>query len=242
MRVIRWSFFPRLTNAVLDQRDKAWDVYPYPCIGQFKFLSLRLYEQPSYAAVVRRLKQGAKYLDIGCCLGQDIRKLVMDGATPENLYGAELHAPFIDLSYELFRDHGLASTFMEADALVLSGDSPLSKLKGEADFVHLGMVLHLLGPEKQRTLLENCVALLKPERGGMILGTAVGDVEGTQAPAGHYMHSDETFKAMVADISERTGVKFDCRASLDNGLAILEAKKKFGYDRARRLMFEVERL
>lgn len=166
----------------------------------------------------------------------------MDGAPPENLYGAELHAPFIDLSYELFRDHGLASTFMEADALVLSGDSALSKLKGEMHFVHLGMVLHVFGLEKQRTLLENCIALLKPEHGSMILGTAVGDIEGAQAPAGHYMHSDETFKAMWAEISERTGVKFNCRASLDESLAILEAKKKFGFDRARRLIFEVERL
>ncbi|KAL2289898.1 hypothetical protein FJTKL_01179 [Diaporthe vaccinii] len=224
-------------------RDKAWDIYPYPCIGQFKFLALRLYEQPSYATVLRRLQQGAKYLDIGCCLGQDIRKLVMDGARPENLYGAELHAPFVDLSYELFRDHGLASTFMEADALVPpADDSPLSGLRGGVDFVHLGMVLHVFGPEKQRALLENCVALLRPERGSMVLGTAVGDVEGVQSPAGFYMHSDETFKAMWADISQRTGVKFDCRASLDDGLAILEAKKKYGYDRARRLIFEVERL
>lgn len=192
--------------------------------------------------MVRRVKEGAKYLDIGCCLGQDIRKLVMDGAPAGNLYGAELHAPFIDLSYELFRDRGLASTFMEADALVLSGDGPLAKLRGEVDFVHLGMVLHVFGLEKQRTLLENCLALLRPGRGSMILGTAVGDIEGAQAPAGHYMHSDETFKAMCADISERTGVKFECRASLDESLAILEAKKKFGVDRARRLIFEVERL
>lgn len=194
--------------------------------------------------MVRRLKKGAKYLDIGCCLGQDIRKLVMDGAPPGNLYGAELHAPFIDLSYELFRDRGLASTFMEADALApLSAEgNTMSKLTGAVDFVHLGMVLHVFGLDKQRALLENCVALLRPRRGSVVLGTAVGDVEGQQAPAGHYMHSDETFRAMWADISERTGVKFDVRASLDNGLAILEAKKKFGYDRARRLMFEVERL
>lgn len=231
-----------MTSVILDQRDKAWDIYPYPCIGQFKFLALRLYEQPSYAIVVRRLKQGAKYLDIGCCLGQDIRKLVMDGARPENLYGAELHAPFIDLSYELFRDHGLASTFMEADALVLSEDSPLSKLKGEVEFIHLGMIVHVFTPKKQQTLLENCIALLRPERGSMILGTAVGDVEGTQAPTGHYLQSDETFKAMCSDISERTGVKLDCRASLDDGLAILEVKKSFGADRVRRLIFEVERL
>lgn len=194
--------------------------------------------------MVRRIKEGAKYLDIGCCLGQDIRKLVMDGAPPGNLHGAELHAPFIDLSYELFRDRGLASTFMEADALapLSAAGNPLSKLRGDVDVVHLGMVLHVFGLDKQRTLLENCVALLGPRRGGVVLGTAVGDVEGQQAPAGHYMHSDETFREMWADISERTGVKFEVRASLDNGLAILEAKKKFGYDRARRLMFEVERL
>lgn len=192
--------------------------------------------------MVQRLKQGAKYLDIGCCLGQDIRKLVMDGAPPENLYGAELHAPFIDLSYDLFRDHGLASTFMEADALVLSEDGPLAKLKGDVDIIHLGMVLHCFGLEQQRALLENCIALLRPERGSVIIGTAVGDVEGNQAAAGHYLHSDETFRAMCADISERKGVKLECRASVDEGLAILEVKKKFGGDRARRLIFEVERL
>ncbi|KAG8158445.1 hypothetical protein KVR01_011567 [Diaporthe batatas] len=227
---------------VLAIRDKAWEIYPYPCIGQFKFLALRIYEQPSYTAVVRRLKQGAKYLDIGCCLGQDIRKLVMDGAPAENLYGAELHAPFIDISYELFRDHRIGATFMEADALDISADSPLAQLKGEVDFVHLGMVLHVFGRDHQRALLENCISLLKPESGSMILGTAVGHVEGLQAPAGHFLQSDKTFKAMVADISERTGVKFDCRVSLDDGLAILENKDKSGVDRAQRLMFEVERL
>lgn len=192
--------------------------------------------------MVRRLKQGAKYLDIGCCLGQDIRKLVMDGAPAENLYGAELHAPFIDTSYELFRDHGMAATLMEADVLNISGESPLAKLKGEVNFVHIGMVLHVFGRDDQRALVENCISLLKPEQGSMILGTAVGHVGGLQAPAGHFLQSDKTFKAMLADISERMGVKLDCRVSLDGGLAILENKDKSGVDRAKRLMFKVERL
>lgn len=232
----------RPVNTVLDQRDKAWDVFPYPCIGQFKFLRLSLHELPSYASMVRRLKQGAKYLDMGCCLGQDIRKLVMDGAPPENLYGAELNAPFIDLGYDFFRDRGLAVSFVEADALVLSAGSPLSKLKGTVDFVHLAMVLHCFGRGDQRVVLENCVSVLRPERGSLILGTAVGDLEGSQAPAGHFMHSVETFKALWADISERMGVGFDCRAYLDSGLGIAEAKRNFGFDKARRLVFEVERL
>ena len=167
----------------------------------------------------------------------------MDGAPPENLYGAELHAPFIDISYELFRDHGLAATFMEADALDLSEASPLSKIKGEVDFVHLGMVLHVFGREQQRTLIENCISLLRPERGSMVLGTAAGDFEGHQALAGHFLQSDETFKEMCAEVSAEAVVKFDCRASLDDGLAILEAfKGNSEVNRARRLIFEVERL
>lgn len=72
------------------QRDRAWDIFPYPCIGQFRFLDLALCKQPSYGTMLQRLKAGAKYVDIGCCIGQDIRKLVADGAPGENLYGAEL--------------------------------------------------------------------------------------------------------------------------------------------------------
>ncbi|KAI3398216.1 hypothetical protein diail_9693 [Diaporthe ilicicola] len=227
---------------VISMRDKAWDVFPYPCIGQFKFLRLSLYGLPSYASMVSRLNQGAKYLDIGCCLGQDIRKLVMDGAPAENIYAAELNAPFIDLGYDFFRDKGLAVKFLEADALVLSDDSPLSGLKGTIEFIHLAMVLHCFERENQRVALENCISILKPQPGSLILGTAVGDLEGASTPAGEYMHNVETFKALWAEISERTGVDFDCRAYLDGGLGIAAAKRNFGFDRARRLVFEVERL
>lgn len=89
---ISLSLLPLQTQRLIlrDQRDKAWEVFPYPCIGQFRFLNLSLCQQPSYSSVLERLKGGAKYVDIGCCLGQDIRRLVADGAPAENLYGAEL--------------------------------------------------------------------------------------------------------------------------------------------------------
>lgn len=188
------------------------------------------------------LKQGAKYLDIGCCLGQDLRKLVADGAPPENLYGAELWAPFIDLSYELFKDQDLSSRLFQADALDLSDGSPLAALKGQMDFIHLGMILHVFNLEKQQVFLENCVSLLKPIPGCLIVGTAVGDVEGTPATAQNFMHSDNTFRDMWSSIGKRTGFNFSCRVSLDNGLAIPTASQKYGSDRARRLVFEVETL
>ena len=57
-----------------------------------------------------------KFLDLGCCLGQDLRKLVVDGAPAENLHGLDLEGRFIDLGYDLFRDHEtLQSRFVVAD-------------------------------------------------------------------------------------------------------------------------------
>ncbi|RYP07339.1 hypothetical protein DL764_002555 [Monosporascus ibericus] len=198
---------------------------------------------PSYASMLKRLKLGAKYLEIGFCLGQDIRKLVADGAPSQNIYGVELEAPFIELGYDFFRDkETLKAHLTQADALELTNDSTLSKLTGTMDYVHLGMVIHVFDRDKQRLLLENCVQLLKPQAGTLILGASVGDVEGIQTPAGNFMHSDDTFREMWKEISERTGLEFDCRVTLDKGFEIPEAKQKWGYDRSRRLAFEVEML
>lgn len=55
-------------------------------------------------------------LDFGCCFGHDIRALVTDGAPAENLCGAEINATFLDLGFELFRDHeSLKSSFYTAN-------------------------------------------------------------------------------------------------------------------------------
>ncbi len=223
------------------QRDKAWDVYPYPCIGQFLFLNLRLKHQPSYASMMENLKHGAKYLEIGFFLGQDIRKLVADGAPSQNIYGVELEAPFIELGYDLFRDRAtLQAQFMAGDIFDLNNSNISHSIIGEMDYIYLGMILHVFDRHKQRLLLENCIRILKPQAGALILREAVGDMEGLQVPAGNFMHSNETFRQMWEEISERTGLKFDCRLTLDNDFEIPEAKKKWGYDRSRRLAFEVE--
>lgn len=233
------------TDPSTPQRDKAWEIFPYPCIGQFRFLNLSLSKKPSYARILARLSGWATYLDIGCCIGQDIRKLVHDGAQGENLHGAELQGGFIELGYDFFRDRdSLAAMLVQADALDLSEGSPLYELVGKVDFVHLGQVLHLFGWEKQRQLLENCVKLLKPvSPGTMILGQAVGDVEGGMRPGGqNFVHNVETFNKMWSEISERTGLKFECRATLDEGLGIAESRRGWDFATSRRLSFEVERI
>ncbi|KAI1086462.1 hypothetical protein F5B19DRAFT_498322 [Rostrohypoxylon terebratum] len=220
-------------------REKAWDIFPWPCIGKFSFLKLSLHKQPSYASILERLKTGAKYLDLGFCLGQDIRKLVADGAPSQNIYGVELNGLFIDLGYDLFRDREtLKAQLVQGSALDFADDSPLGKLAGKMDFIHLGLILHVFGLENQRAVLGNCLKVLKPGPGTLILGQAVGDVEGVQTPTGEFLHNDVTFKELWNDISERTGLKFDCRVTLYEGLWITEEGRKSG--RSRRLAFEVE--
>jgi 2-polyprenyl-3-methyl-5-hydroxy-6-metoxy-1,4-benzoquinol methylase len=246
----RWQAQEAKTNKSqhTQQRDKAWEVYAYPCIGQFRFLNLSLYKQPSYGRMLECLKAGeARYLDVGCCLGQDMRKLVFDGAPASSLYGVELEAPFIDLGYDLFRDRNtLKAEFMQGDILDVDDSSELKALQGTVDFVHLGMVLHIFDCDKQRKLLEACVSMLKPEAGCLIVGQAVGDVQGVAGPGQNgetsFKHSCESFRRIWNEIEELTGIRFGCRPSMDQGLGIREAKRTWDVSTTRRLSFEVERL
>ena len=70
------------------------------------------------ASPVRPHAARHRLLDIGCCFGQDERKLVADGAPPQNIYGADLHRGFIELDYDLFLDwEKLTSKFFTGDVL-----------------------------------------------------------------------------------------------------------------------------
>lgn len=48
----------------------------------FRFLDLNMCNQPYYPEVLERVKNGEKILDIGCCFGQELRKLVSQSMHP----------------------------------------------------------------------------------------------------------------------------------------------------------------
>lgn len=108
-----------IERVVVDFRDRAWETYPFPCIGAFNFLDFWLATRNLlYPRLLARLKGGATFLDIGCCLGHDIRKLVFDGVPGENLAGVELRQGYIDLGYEFFRDKDtLGAKMYQGDVL-----------------------------------------------------------------------------------------------------------------------------
>lgn len=239
-----WSGIPSddVLDHVVQLREKAWKVHPYPCIGQFRFLDPSFSELPDERKeIVERLRKGQKLLDMACCVGQTIRTLANDGAPTENMYGCDLQSDFIELGYELFRDREkLKTRFLIAD--IFDPQSALMGIKGQVDMVYAGSFFHLWGYEKQVEVSKAVVALLCPQPGSMILGRQVGATEPLEkeGPTGTmYRHNVESFQKMWNEIGNDLGIDFTVDAKLK---PLGRDHQKFHLDdTTRRLWFVVRR-
>lgn len=199
------------------QRERAWEVFPYPCIGSFRFLDFGLSTSTLYPAIVARLQAGATLLDLGCCFGQDLRKLVHDGVPSENLFGADLLSEFIDLGYDLFGDRdALRTTFLApADVFDDADDAPLT-LMPRVDVVHIGSFLHLFEYADQVRAVRKIAALLKPGKGSVVIGQQVGSLNSGEYPHPTnpkrimFHHDAATFEKLWAE----AGGEWDVKAEL----------------------------
>ncbi|KAI0477900.1 hypothetical protein GGR56DRAFT_674220 [Xylariaceae sp. FL0804] len=118
-----------------DVRDRLWDVYPHASIGHFRFLSLSFTSDPRYQRALARLllrrpgssgssgsssapSAPARLVDVGCGVGQLVRKLASAGVDGARLHGVDVEPRFLQAGYELFRDRGrLAATFVVGDVV-----------------------------------------------------------------------------------------------------------------------------
>src|SRR2546429_6978531 len=105
-------------------RNQAWEMFPYPCMGMFTFVKMRICKNPAYGTVLKRLladdntKGETALLDLGCGFGQELRTLIAAGVTPTRLYGVDVSDGFIKLGLELFRDKAtMQSRFVVSDLL-----------------------------------------------------------------------------------------------------------------------------
>ncbi|PSR86966.1 hypothetical protein BD289DRAFT_389105 [Coniella lustricola] len=244
---------------ILRYRDLLWDVFPYPTIGQFRFVALSFYSQRSYASIVELLKKGGRYLDIGCAVGQDLRRLVLDGCPSTNFYAVEIAGGYVDLSYGLFADkETLAARFIKADFRDETVESTQALL-GTVDVCHVGMVLHIWDLEDQ---IKACVRLTDflnkkkdleqslgdyMPRGPFIVGTSAGRTVASVANEGiggkqNYLHDVESFKVMWKEVGKRTGLKFQTNVWTHSRFG-LDGEKAHWNDPGRRiLVWEVTRV
>ena len=131
--------------------------------------------------VIPRLQSGARLLDLGACLAQDLRKCVFDGAPAHNLYASDLFAEYESLSYDLWQDrHVFPQGQYIADDILSDNDSftngPLMQRlgPGQTDIIAITMFLHLFDYQNQMKVATRILRLLSNKPGSMIIGSQAG--------------------------------------------------------------------
>ena len=152
-------------------------------------------------------------LDLGCCFGQELRKLVADGVPSSHLYASDLRPDFYELGYKLFRDKDtLKSTFIAGD--VFDPASGLTELDGEIDIIYAGSFLHLFDWAGQVTASKRMVKLLRDRKDSVIIGRQVGSTDAreyvhrTNKDKTMFRHDEASFKKMWREVGEATNSKW----------------------------------
>lgn len=205
-------------------RDQAFKVAPYPCIGMLQFLDLSLKSMTSiYTEILDRVKnKNHKFLDLGCCLGQEIRQLVLDGAPSSNTYGSDLWGDFFEVGYQLFKDKDrLQTIFIVAD--VFDDDSELvTELAGKVDITYTGAFFHLFTLDEQEKVAARVVQLVAPKPGSLIVGRQSGGAQtceeerkGDTGSKKYFRHNAQSWKELWERIGENTGTRWSVEADVN---------------------------
>jgi hypothetical protein len=199
------------------QRDQAWDIRAYPCIGLGSFLVPQLCRLAVYPEILRRIKDGQALMDVGCFIGHDLRRLVFDGAPSSNLYGADI-ANHWDVGYEMFRDRDhFEGHFIEAD--ILSPSPALELLEDKIDIVAISQVLHQWDWNGQIKAAKILFSFTKP--GSLVVGNQIGNSDAHEvsfkhlgAPNPIWRHNPESLEKFWNQIGSETGTKWKTQAWL----------------------------
>ena len=193
------------------QRDEAWRIKPYPCIGQYTFIHTPMYGQSVYWDILSRLKEGSIFLDVGTCFGQELRRLLADGAPNQNMFAVDLSSEFWELGYRLFKDRGrIHAKLIIADILAKgNGGTELETLVGKIDIIHAGSFFHLFDWNDQVAALKKLVMLSRV--GALLVGHHIG-----RKPAKctlirgepRYYHDEESWRKIWKETEEATGTEW----------------------------------
>jgi SAM-dependent methyltransferase len=217
-----------LKQHILDIQAKAYKVAPYACIYLFLFTRRRLSALPAYQEVVRigREWKNPIFLDVGCCFGNDIREVTLDGFPAARAIGTDLRQELWDLGHELFKStpETFPAHFVGGDAFnpeILTVAPPasmqtagvptpdlnkltsLNPLHGCVSVIHATAFFHLFKEDKQLHMARALAGLLSAEPGSIILGVHTGAQEKSvvnhvykDVEVDMFAHSAESWTAM----------------------------------------------
>jgi SAM-dependent methyltransferase len=159
-----------IAKFVTSQWDQALLVAKADHIDKTLFLNVSISAHPTYPELLRRVRdENHRLLDVGCSLGQNLRKLAYDGVDTRNLQGLELKLGLTELGFDLFQDGDRFRGSFSAGNILSHVDIP-GLSDGSFDMVHAGLLLDRLDEYEQARALKKMIMLLKPRRGSFVLG------------------------------------------------------------------------
>ncbi|KZT74620.1 hypothetical protein DAEQUDRAFT_720820 [Daedalea quercina L-15889] len=207
-----------LKDHAIEVQKEAYKVYAYPCIRRFAFMNLKISRLPAYSRFLSlgKEREGAIFLDIGCCFGNDVRKAIADGYPMKNCIASDLERDFWKLGHRLFNTtpETFPVPFIAGDAFnpdflkpvppfysapelpapQLAQITSLTPLLGHISAIHASSFFHLFDEEQQLELARSLAGLLSPQPGSLIFGMHNGRREkgfrveqGEPGQAGSYM-------------------------------------------------------
>ncbi|OJI96677.1 hypothetical protein ASPVEDRAFT_36083 [Aspergillus versicolor CBS 583.65] len=197
---------------VIQIAKEAFGIESFPCFQKFTFLQFYLCRSPKYQLILEEIKAGNLFLDLGCGLGQEIRRLVYDGAPSENLIALELQQGFVDLGYKLFQDR----EHLKSNFLVQSffEDTPeIMGLAGKVRVINSGMFMHLWDWDAQVKAAKRMIKLLTAEKGAIIAGLHFGcpspGMWKAVKDSPMFIHNQYSLKGLWDQCAHETGTSWD---------------------------------
>ena len=125
--------------------------HPYRCIKEYQFCYPRVMQHPHYAQLFQHNANvgQVRVLDVGSCMGSDLRQMILHGVKPVHALGLELEQDLIDIGLDVLYDDRaqLQHSFITQNVLddnFLSNRQLANFHSAGIDVIYCGSVYHLL--------------------------------------------------------------------------------------------------
>ena len=165
---------------------------------------------------MKRGKEGANIIDLGCGFGQDLRLLATHTSNTSNMYASDISNELWELGYDLFRDKSkMHAQFIKADFLSDPPSPELQQLNGKMDIIIANQFLHLFDYSQQLEALKRIVGLSRV--GTTLIGYQQGNERGQEietAWAKMWFHDEASWHRIWEEVQASTGTRWEVKVQL----------------------------
>ncbi|KAF7980978.1 hypothetical protein HWV62_35782 [Athelia sp. TMB] len=207
-----------LRSRIFAIQKKSYATFPYPCVLNFAFVTGKLRLHPVYERVLEAGKRGdTVFLDIGCAMGTDVRRLAYDGYPAKNMLATDLRQSFLDEGHELYGDarnspiRFFTSDVFEIPAPTSSASCAVSEvplaqvtkladLQGQVTHMYMALLFHLFDEAAQYEIALKVGTLLRRTSGCIVFGRHQGSEVAQPISDSffkeRFLHSPESWRDM----------------------------------------------